>query len=750
MAIKSEIRGKSDVVTAVRFDNVMIDRLIIESDDLIDAAKHNLRMDPESEEWYIPLSQIYRLKDHIRRVGDSVVPEWMQEAVEDSYWAYTNRRYHHNDSVWMVEDRLVFNSHFILTLSHAVQNIPSSSCEWSHDCDGWVLQDPVVDNGALNDLLGKYNIHRSTRLGLTMEGTERWKEILQKHVEGAKEDGLRIPDRFPTERTLKPHQEEGVLSLASLGRGILADQVGLGKGGEFISGFLSVVQYDMEHRGLTEEDVYPCVVVTTSSMKEEIAEEIVKWKNDAKVQMLYGRKEEGISPEAEFVVLNVDILNARLSEIISAEPRGFITDEAHMLKNPTAQRTKAAQQLANWLWETHGDDSYMVMASGTPFTNRPAELWSLICILQEDDFFGSYARKKIGQEKMKVRTRNGFRWVPITDQRAFETRWCDGQYNDYGDWINGGTSNTAELNRLLLNRLMVRRRKSDVLHPLPHLDERIELMEMSEAHREEYADIQFQFAEWLKERARETAEEEGLSISEAIRVVYAKLRNAGAVMQMTAMRQAVARGKIEGTKNFIHRFMSGEMEYTPDEGPDRGKVIRVGDDPARRKLIVFAYHKEVQQMLIEDPDLDQYGKVWIRSGEDPQEAKRLFQEDDDTRLIICYSGAREGHTLTAAKDIFLVEIPFVPSWIVQMAGRCWARLSELYPPHEATLHYGVVPNTIDSALMHKVKLKKASFNAIIDGEDMEELEETDDDGVDQAEIMLQLMASGGKKVGIAG
>lgn len=750
MAIKTEIRNREEVQTAVRLDNVKIDRLVVVSPDLIDAARRELTLDPESEEWYIPLSRSHFLRYHIKKVGDSHIPEWLGPCMEDSHWSYTNRRYNHTDSVWMVEDRLVFNSHFILTLSEAVQNVPSSSCEWSHDCDGWVLQDPEVDDGALDDLLSKYQIERSVRLAAFMEGTERWKEILQEHVKGAQEDGLRIPDTFPTERTLKDHQVEGVLGLASLGRAILADQVGLGKGGEFISGFLSVVQYDMEHRGLKEEDVYPCVVVTTSSMKEEIAEEIVKWKNDAKIQMLYGRSYEGISPETEFVVLNIDILNARVDEIIEGNPRGFITDEAHMLKNPAAQRTKAAQKLSNWLWETHDEDSYMVLASGTPFTNRPAELWSLICILQDDKFFSDYARKRTGQTKMQVRTRNGFRWVPITDQRLFEIRWCDGHYNKYKEWINGGTSNTAELNRILLNRLMIRRRKSDVMHPLPDLAERIELMEMSDEHRAEYADIQFQFAEWLKERARETAEEEGLSISEAIRLVYSKLAKNESIMQMTHLRQAVARGKIEGTKNFIHRFMSGEMEYTQESGPNRGEMIRVGDDPHRKKLIVFAYHREVQQMLIDDPDLDQYGKVWIRSGEDPQEAKRLFQEDDDTRLIICYSGAREGHTLTAAKDIFLVEIPFVPSWIVQMAGRCWARLSELYPPHEATIHYGVVANSIDSALLHKVKLKKASFNAVIDGEDMEELEETDDNGVDHAEIMLQLMASGTRKVGIAG
>ena len=69
---------------------------------------------------------------------------------------------------------------------------------------------------------------------------------------------------------------------------------------------------------------------------------------------------------------------------------------------------------------------------------------------------------------------------------------------------------------------------------------------------------------------------------------------------------------------------------------------------------------------------------------------------------MCYPGAREGLTLTAAKDVLVAEIPFMPDWVIQMAGRCWARLSRDYAPHEAHVHYAVAGYTIDEYLKQTV------------------------------------------------
>ena len=699
---------------------------------------------------YVPIHQIWRLQPQFDSWDwENSRPDWLDDAIQESRWSYETAWDNDSGVAWTFDDRMIINAPFTLTLADRILALPSDATVYSMDLKSWVIFHPVLDDGAVSDIFEEYNIIPSPLLSATLEGRERWKKFLDMHVGKAREEGIQLPSIFPTDRQLKPHQEDSALALAGLKKGLLADQVGLGKGGSFTSGFLALVQHDQVVRNLGPEMSYPVVMITTTSLKEEIAEEVLKWKEDAKIEVLYGYKNQGIDEDTEFIVLNIDILSKRLPDIIDADPKGLIIDEAQTVKNPGANRTVAARELSEHIQDSYGDDAYITLASGTPFLNEPSELWSLLQVIGKEHIFADHARAQFDSTKMKMWTRRGWRWVEIDDRRAFEKRWCNGHYDDFKKWDASGASNTAELNRLLLEHVMIRRRKSDVMHPLPFLDEQLLTLDLDEDHVEEYQEIDRNFTEWMKEKAREEAEELDISLAEALRLVYFKLENAAGVMRMTALRQAVARGKIKGLKNWIHDFMSGDLEYIPETGPDKGTNVRIGDDPSRKKLIVFAYHVDIQELLIDDPELQQYGLVYIRSGEDPQEAKRLFQKDPRARLMICYSGAREGHTLTAAKDVLLAEIPFVPSWIVQMAGRAWARISEEFEPHEATIWYGVAPGTIDSLLMHKVRLKKGMFNAVIDGEGLEEPEESDFSKEDQADILMEMIMQGHKTINIA-
>jgi hypothetical protein len=83
-----------------------------------------------------------------------------------------------------------------------------------------------------------------------------------------------------------------------------------------------------------------------------------------------------------------------------------------------------------------------------------------------------------------------------------------------------------------------------------------------------------------------------------------------------------------------------------------------------------------------------------------------------------------------------------------MAGRCWARFSELYEPHEAYLHYAVVMGTIDADLVRMVRLKKQRFDAVIDGEgqDDETMADLNNKSVD---ILAQILETNGGKFTLA-
>lgn len=72
--------------------------------------------------------------------------------------------------------------------------------------------------------------------------------------------------------------------------------------------------------------------------------------------------------------------------------------------------------------------------------------------------------------------------------------------------------------------------------------------------------------------------------------------------------------------------------------------------------------------------------------------------------------------MTAAHAVLVVEMPWSPSWLLQMAGRCWARFSELYPPHEATIFYATADVGIDKYLVDMVRKKGWLSKTIIDPE----------------------------------
>jgi hypothetical protein len=57
-------------------------------------------------------------------------------------------------------------------------------------------------------------------------------------------------------------------------------------------------------------------------------------------------------------------------------PDGVIDDESSRLKTSTAQRTKAAQMLADLVRAKHGEEGYVILMSGTPSPKTPVDWWA--------------------------------------------------------------------------------------------------------------------------------------------------------------------------------------------------------------------------------------------------------------------------------------------------------------------------------------------------------------------------------------
>lgn len=619
-------------------------------------------------------------------------------------------------------------------IADAIDALDVPHYEYAAVDGAWVIRHDEANSSTdeVGKLYDRFRIAQSPRASQVPYCSTK-DAIFRDWLKEAKEEGGFAPTMFRTGRTLKPHQEDAVIVSSTSSAILNADEVGLGKGGEFVCSMLAKVQKRVAERAGVLEDAYPFVVVTKSSLKAEIAEEIIKWDNDANVVILEGKSAVSIDPDAQFIVVNDAIVTYWSDYIIDAEPKGLVVDEAHSVNNPTAKRTQAVQKIADAV-RRNSDDPLVILATATPFQNGPYELWGLLKILGLADKFAQYARDKMEDDGepleavITTRARGGRtikKTVDLWGKMAFEARWCNGHskktkshWRDksgrvrttvFENWYNRGASHSSELFELLASNVMIRRTKSDVMSPMPELHQKQVFVDLLPSDQRLYETKELEFRQYMAQRTSKEAREEGTDEDYALRVLAGKLDTSEAVMRVGELRKSLGQMKARLAVRWIKNFFDTD-EIT-------------GGDPRRKKLIVFCHHKEAQRILVGSHDLRKYGMVHITdtntSMAGVQEAKRKFQQEPDTRLIICNSGAVAGHTLTAAYDTLMVELLYGPVATMQAAGRNWARFSEEFEPHEAFFHLMIANGTLDLATFHSNLVKKSLMNGYIDGDEID-------------------------------
>ncbi len=157
------------------------------------------------------------------------------------------------------------------------------------------------------------------------------------------------------------HQKEAIEKLVKNKKFILADDMGLGKTTSTIVAAL-------------ETGAKKILIVCPASLKINWEREIANY-SDRSVFIAEGKK---FSTEHDFVIINYDILKnfhdpkkKEESEILKTKFDLVIMDEAHMISNPQAQRTKIANDIAQ-------KSTRVWLLSGTPMTSRPMNYYNLL------------------------------------------------------------------------------------------------------------------------------------------------------------------------------------------------------------------------------------------------------------------------------------------------------------------------------------------------------------------------------------
>jgi len=250
-----------------------------------------------------------------------------------------------------------------------------------------------------------------------------------------------------------------------------------------------------------------------------------------------------------------------------------------------------------------------------------------------------------------------------------------GTYNQFKTMYSGKNNrrNLKQLNYLLHKHCYYRREKKEAKADLPPKTRQVILCDID--NREEYSLAEQHFVKYLREKLALTEGE-----------INQKLR--GEVMvQMGILKKIAARGKMESVKEWVHSLL--------DEG---------------EKVVLFAYHKDIQLELVSSfKNAVAIGAQDITPMQVIQENKRRFQETKDTNVIVCsISAAAEGHTLNAASNLGMVELP----WHFGKFEQCEDRIHRITNWLPANISSFLAQDTIDRYIYDLIMDKKEMHDSI--------------------------------------
>jgi SWI/SNF-related matrix-associated actin-dependent regulator 1 of chromatin subfamily A len=287
------------------------------------------------------------------------------------------------------------------------------------------------------------------------------------------------------------HQKIAIEKLAGSKRFILADDMGLGKTTSTIIAAL-------------ETGSKKILIVCPASLKINWQREIENY-SDRPVFICEGKK---FSTEHDFVIINYDILknfhDPKSKEPTLLEQCNFdlvILDEAHMISNAQAQRTKIINSFVkkiNRVW----------LLTGTPMTSRPMNYYNLLSIIESP----------VAQN-----------WM------AYAIRYCQGYQFKAGNrkvWNVSGASNLEEL-RDRTSKQILRRLKEEVLD----LPDKIITPVYLRLQSKEYESLMGEYYDWYDKNPDQ---------SSSLTVQFSKLMK---------VRKVIANEKTRQTIEFVENIL---------------------------------------------------------------------------------------------------------------------------------------------------------------------------------------------------
>ena len=421
---------------------------------------------------------------------------------------------------------------------------------------------------------------------------------------------------------LYPHQVTGVEFLARRGRAILGDDMGLGKTRQAI-----IALKESAPAGVF-------LVICPASLKLNWAREIRLVDPDARIEVL------GVSgyehPQPQWVIVNYDLLARNADRLRKVAWTGVALDEAHFIKNASQRSSQALKTLGASEDKRAGvtGPRLVFLLTGTPMPNRPRDLFNLL--------------RAVGHPAARSFI-------------SFARQYCGAYRNNYG-WVTDGASNLSELN-LLLREVMLRRKKDEVLDLPPKIRTWVPVQMTGDAAWNANEGFLSWFAASDASRPNDT---EFLARITKLRVTLHKAKHAACAERI---KDVVASGQ----KVIV--FTS----YT--EGITRHKKT-LGD----------------QAVTITGAD----------NAKQRMEAMDAFQNDPNVTVALCnLIAGGVGLNLTAATHVIFQDLDWVPANHLQAEDRCYRIGQDKQVTVEYLLAHGTLDKYIARLLEAKLKLIQA-------------------------------------------
>lgn len=494
-------------------------------------------------------------------------------------------------------------------------------------------------------------------LPLKFEMSDAVRRTYERSIEIQKEfDEIKASSDQPYEGTLPLYdfQRKGAMFLKNMPHALLADVPGLGKS---IQSLASV------------EGSRKVLIFCPATLKYSWKKEIEKWQPNEHVVVIDGNKKtrneqwingldgmyiNRLKIIPKYVIANYELLLHDFELLLEHDHDVIICDEATRISNPNAQTTANLKKLRS---------KKRIALTGTPISNKPDDIWSIIDWLIPR-YLGSYYQ--------------------------FKAKYCEVS-EDWG--MNGNYSRISgykNLDKLAakVDRFMLRRTKEEVFDDFPPKTIENIVFNLSDTERDLYVSIKEQLYQEIKELS--------LLDTRTLSIIPVK---------MLRLKQCTGHTKLVGASIQESSKLATLKEIIKP-------IIESGE-----KIIIFTQFAEMLHILCDE--LKSYLPWAIYGDVDSVDRMKRVQEFNDTKggqIIIMTEAGAYGLNMQSASYVIHYDAPWSISKLQQREDRAH-RIGNNKP---VTVYNLIAQNTIDEYILKLLaKKNKVAVNILQDAERME-------------------------------